>query len=312
MRYRRFGRTGWRVSGLSLGTVELGMEYGLYAPDEEPVPGDADARRILLSAFERGVNLVDTAPDYGLAEARLGAALTEWRGPVHVATKVAVPDRGASPAGRRRAVVASLERSRARLGRDRLDLVQVHNATADDLREGEVLSILAEERDRGTLSWIGASVYGTAAALEALCRPEIAVLQVAYNLLDQRMGHGVMAAAAETDVAILCRSALLKGALSDRRGFMPEALGALRQGAERASAFAASRGESLPALAIRFCLSHPRVGSVLLGVRTVEELEAGIAAAGRGPLDGAEIAAVRALALDDEPLVDPGAWSGVA
>lgn len=308
MRYRRFGQTEWRVSELSLGTVELGMEYGLYAPGEAPAPSEAEARRILLSAFERGVNLVDTAPGYGLSEARVGAALRDWRGEVHVATKAAIPDDRGSSAERRRAVLTSLERSRARLGRDCLDLVQIHNATVEELRGGEVLSVLADERARGTLHWIGASVYGTAAALEALRHPEIAILQVAYNVLDQRMAGSVFASAATRDVALLVRSVLLKGVLSDRRELLPERLGGLRQAADRTSAFACSLGERLSALAIRFCLSDPRVGSVLLGVRSVNELSAGIAAAAKPQLCESELVTARGLALEDEVLVDPSTW----
>ena len=88
MGYRRFGKTGWKVSRLSLGAVELGLDYGIYLPGESKKPTNSEAIRLLIKAFEYGINFVDTAPAYGASESIIGEALKQWSGRVYVATKV--------------------------------------------------------------------------------------------------------------------------------------------------------------------------------------------------------------------------------
>ena len=72
MRYRRLGRTGFDVSEISLGTVEIGMPYGIAEDGEAPPPDEAEASKLLHSALDLGVNLIDTARAYGESEAIIG------------------------------------------------------------------------------------------------------------------------------------------------------------------------------------------------------------------------------------------------
>lgn len=299
MRYRRFGRVGWRVSELSLGTVEIGEEYGLYLPGESIRPTGAEAIRILRRAVDRGINLIDTAPSYGVSEEIIGKALEGCRETVYIATKVGAAARG---------IITSLESSLGRLRRDCIDLVQIHNPTADDLSRGEALEVLDGARRRGKLRAVGASVYGVEAAREAMALPGIDAIQVAYNLLDQRMAREVIPAAARRGVAVVVRSALLKGVLSERYRELPASLGALREKADAARAWAAGIDETLPSAALRFCFSAKGVASVLLGVRKIAELEAGIDAALAPPLAAAEQASATVLAAGDDNLIDPRSW----
>lgn len=300
MRYRVFGKTGWRVSAVSLGTVELGGDYGIYAPAESRRPSEDEAVGLLLRAFEGGVNLVDTAPAYGRSEELIGKALREWRQPVRVATKV-----GAGAA--RREVVESLERSLRRLGVGCLDLVQVHNAAAAEIMDGAVFEALEQARRQGKLLFVGASVYGTGAARAALRRPGIDALQVAYNLLDQRM-DAVIAEASARGVAVLIRSAFLKGVLTDRHRHLPARFAALRRAAEKAGKWAEGMGETLPRAALRFCLARGDGASVLAGTRTEGELDDLLATVELPPLTCEALAAAEGLAVNDDALVDPRRW----
>src|SRR5262249_20569566 len=114
---RPLGGTGLMVSALSLGTVSLGTDYGIAAPDGSGRPGQDDAVAVVRHALDHGITLIDTAPAYGDAERIVGLAIADDRRAV-VATKV---DAGGD-------VAASIESSRRRLGRDVLDIVQVHSA----------------------------------------------------------------------------------------------------------------------------------------------------------------------------------------
>jgi aryl-alcohol dehydrogenase-like predicted oxidoreductase len=306
VRYRPLGRTGLTVSALSLGTVALGVDYGITAPGDFGRPGEEDAVRVVRRAIDRGVTLVDTAPAYGDSERIVGRA-TSGHPDVIVATKVNPAAFGDVEIGR--AVAASIESSRRALGRDVLDIVQIHNATREMIDGGAVTAALVHARNRGLVRVIGASVYGEDAAMAVIQSGEFGVLQVALNALDQRMMRTVLPAADAAGLGVIVRSAFLKGALTPKARWLPEALAPLRDAAARArDLLAAGSWDRLPGAAMRFCLSVPLVASVLTGARTMAELDAAVAAEAAGPLDGDLFENAATLAMADERLLDPSCW----
>jgi aryl-alcohol dehydrogenase-like predicted oxidoreductase len=290
---RTLGRTGLQVSAIGFGTVSLGIDYGIAAPGEFGRPSDGASIAVLRSALARGVTFYDTAPAYGESERLLGEAL----GPEAViATKITVGED----------VDRSLARSRERLKRPP-EIVQIHNATVEILREGRLLSSLAAARDRGAFRFIGASVYTEAEALAAI-ECGVDVLQVAYNLLDQRMAARVFPAAQKAGVGVLVRSAFLKGALTEKAAHLPDSLRELRDAADRARRTLGVDWQGLPQVALRFCLSHPAISTVLFGARTASELEAALAALAEGPLPADALERCGGLALTDDRLLNPARW----
>ena len=305
MRYRPLGRTGINVSAVSLGTVSLGVEYGIDAPGEFGRPDEASALRLLREAVDRGVTLIDTAPTYGESEQLVGRAVAgDPR--VIVATKVTPPVEFANV---RASIDASLEASRRALNRDRLDIVQVHNATCEMIRSGEVTDALLEAKRRGVVRLVGASVYGEQAALAVVRSGQFDVLQVAFNALDQRMAARVLPEAHAAGVGVLVRSAFLKGALTPKAQWLPPPLAPLRHAAERVrDLLAGGAWAALPEAAMRYCLSVPHVSSVLSGARTMAELTAAIDAEAADPLSNHMLARAAELALTDERLLNPSHW----
>src|SRR5215472_2980852 len=88
MRYRPLGRTGFNVSEISLGTVEIGMAYGIAEDGESPPPDEAEASKLLHGALDFGVNLIDTARAYGESETIIGRALRDRRKEFFLVSKV--------------------------------------------------------------------------------------------------------------------------------------------------------------------------------------------------------------------------------
>jgi aryl-alcohol dehydrogenase-like predicted oxidoreductase len=129
MHSRLLGRTGLAVSPLALGTVSLGVPYGIPTPDAK-APGRNDAIELLRAARVAGITLYDTAPNYGTAEVLLGEALGDDLSCVF-ATKVSLPPLGTAAAELTAMINASVERSRIALRRDRVDLLQIHNRDSD-------------------------------------------------------------------------------------------------------------------------------------------------------------------------------------
>ncbi len=270
MEYRKFGRLGWEVSAVSLGTVQLGMPYGFTYEGEAEVPSRRDGIRLLLDAFESGINLVDTAPTYGAAEEIAGEALRQWKGSkIFVATKI--PTWGND-------LAISVEQSLRKLGRESVDLLQIYSHSDDWNAVLRSLEIALNCQDTGKIRAIGISIYDEAIALKALELEEIQAIQLPFNMLDQRMAIKVLPAAARNLVGVLGRSTLLKGVLTDRRQLMPSQFGSLVEMADRLAVRLREVGLGLPAGALRFAVSNKGLTSVLIGARNRTELNAAIGA----------------------------------
>ncbi len=307
---RHLGSTNLRVSALSLGTVELGLDYGFTASGKAERPSEAEAAALLERAVEAGVNLFDTAPAYGGSERLLGRVLGR-RSDVLVATKVETPREGKGQA-LNEAVAASLTASLKNLGRQSLDIVQLHNATVEVLAGGEMAAALLKAREEGLVRFLGATVYTEAEALAAVDSGWVEILQVPYSLLNQQMARRVFAAAQRAGLGLVVRSVFLQGVLTPRAEHLPPQLAPLRLAAQRAKDALAGSWAALPGMALRFALSAPGVGAVLIGVSSLAELNEALEAASAGPLPRDHLAQSAALALGDEALLNPSSWDAPA
>ena len=308
---RMLGQTGLSVSEVSLGTVALGMNYGIQASGDYGKPTFAEVRRILETAVDSGINLFDTAPGYGDSESLLGQVLGN-RNECLFATKVPIPQ---DPDGQKlyggrlkEGVTRLLEQSAKRLHREVLDIVQINNPTVQVLKDGELSEILIQAQHKGLVRVLGASVYEEKEALEVLHSGIFGVIQVAYNILDQRMANRVFSTAQEMGVGIMVRSAFLKGVLTSKAQWLPAELMTLRHAAERVKTSLAGSWESLPNMALKFCLSSRHVGTILIGVRTLDELRQSVALVGTGSLNSHLVKVAESLALGDDPLLNPRHW----
>jgi aryl-alcohol dehydrogenase-like predicted oxidoreductase len=204
MEYRELGRTGLRVSMLGFGCGNVGglIIRGTYQ----------DRVRAVARAMEAGTNYFDTAPSYGngQSERHLGEVLRELHANVHVGTKVRLaPDEFT---GLRGGIVRSVEASLQRLGRDSVDLIQLHNRISHQRRPnleersdgdttvsvqdvlGEVVDTFQQLQGEGKVRFYGITAVGDTSALhEVLASGSLYTAQVCYNLLNPSAGHPVPA-----------------------------------------------------------------------------------------------------------------------
>ncbi len=316
MRYRQLGKTDLRVSELSLGTVALGMPYGVGAEAHGargvPPPADSEAIALIHHAIDCGVNFFDTARVYGRSEEVLGKALRDRRHKVLVATKVTCQDGdGVALTGQELAehMVESLHKSLRLLSTDYVDLLLLHSASSDLLKNSDAIAELKRFRAGGKARYIGASTYGTVAPSIAIAQG-VDTLQVAFNILDQRLAAEVFACAQAAGVGIIARSVFLKGALSPRAEYLPARLGALKAQSRAVKRAAAALSPPLTreAAALKFVLAHESIATALVGVRDIVELEASLAAARAPRWSDAIVERFRRLRCDRADLLDPSAW----
>ncbi|MBN9536154.1 MAG: aldo/keto reductase [Alphaproteobacteria bacterium] len=314
MEKRRLGRTGLEVSVLGYGAGAVG---GLFTKGAA-----ADQERALARAIAAGVNYIDTAPLYGNGESErnLGRVLKALRPDIVLGTKVRL---GAEHRGDIAGAVArSLDESLARLGRDHVDLFQLHNPLAAtdagdqlaiDLALEQVAPALDRLRRAGKTRFVGFSGVGEPTALlRAVDSKLFDTVQVVYNALNPSAGGpmpagapgldygGLLDRARAANMGTIVIRALAGGALSGTAERHPLAM---QQVAPIGSApdFAtdvvrAKRLEplvregvagSLAELGERFVISHPAVSTMLIGYSTLDHLETAIAAVEKGPLPDA-------------------------
>ncbi len=308
MRYAAFGSTGVTVSRLGLGTMTFGGEADETA-----------AGAILGRARDAGVNLVDTADVYndGRSEEILGRLLRDCRDEIVLATKAHYP-MGAGPNARgnsRLHLQRAAEASLRRLGTDRIDVFYLHHFDErTDL--GESLRALDDLVRQGKILYPACSnfaawqiAHGLGLAARSGWAPLCGV-QPMYNLLRRQAEVEILPMAASLGIAVVAYGPTAGGLLSGKYvGCTPR--GDTRFGSdpmyqaryrdawnwETAEAFAklaATLGLRPAALAVAWASSHPAVSSILVGARTVAQIEETLAA-GDLPLDTAVPARISSL-----------------
>ena len=275
MQYRRFGKTDWQVSEISMGGSWFygRPEYGLLPVSH----GVAMVER----AFELGINYFDTAPLYGQgrSEKVLGHALKGVTEPYYLATKVGYHP---SPYDYTRDTVwRGFEASLQRLQRDSVDLVQIHEAEQAGwdgiFGRGRTLDALREIREQGLAQHIGL----TGSDLELMrdviteCDDFVSVITfLKYDMLVQTAREILLPTAAARDVAVILASPLHAGLLGSKRDtWMAQGRYAdLYPKLEKLEALLADEEGDMPDHGLRYLLSDPRVSVILTGAATTDEL----------------------------------------
>jgi aryl-alcohol dehydrogenase-like predicted oxidoreductase len=295
------------ASEIALGTVELGLDYGIPGSGSHLRPPESEAIRVLNEALDLGVNFIDTARAYGNSEELIGKALHHRRGEYLLATKLCPLQASDLHApGLQARIRASVETSMRMLQTDRIDLLMIHSAPIEVIQEADpILETLRALQSAGYVGYVGATVYGEAGAA-ALRRGGFDCLQIAYNALDRAPESELLPVAARKGVGIVARSVLLKGALTSRYRDLPESLGALKDAARTMEALAAAAGMSLPELAFRYVLGSGAIA--LCGTARSDEIRFAVEYANRGPLAPDLRNEIAKVEIADSKWLHPGNW----
>ena len=311
MDYRPLGNTGLNVSEIGFGCGNVG---GLMIRGEH-----SDQVKAVARAMELGINYFDTASSYGdgQSETNLGRVLKELAADVYVGTKFRVTTH--EPGHIKDNVISSVEDSLARLQREQVDLIQMHNHVASvaeggsvspEEALGEVVDALQELRDQGKVRFWGMTAVGETPALHRVIDSgALNTIQSVYNLLNPSAGADVptgfdmpdygnqIGRASANGMGVLVIRVLAAGALSGEAARHPVAvptvapIGSGRdydQDRARAEGFRFLQQEgyvsNLVEASLRFALTNAGVSSVLVGYSSLEHLEQAVDFAGRGRL----------------------------
>ncbi len=319
MEYRTLGKTGLRISEISFGCGAVG---GLMTADRHE-----EQAGVIRRALDLGITHFDTASSYGdgTSETNLGKVLKEIEPEITLSTKVRLgPER---PDDLKKATIASVEQSLKRLGRDAVDVIQLHDnvasgewaqfsLTPEDVL-GPVLEAFQTLRDRGKVRFFGFTALGEPDALHALVESgEFHTAQVYYNLLNPTAGYPapigyraldygrLLEKAAAHDMGVFAIRVLARGALTGAPrtgGKEPRSLSPgseYSRDVERAWKLGWLIGGeewTLAQTAFRFALMRPEVSAALAGCASIKEVEESAACSGAGGLSEETITRLKGL-----------------
>lgn len=302
-----------KISGITLGTVQLGLDYGIA--NRQGRPDDEQAKGVLDAARKVGINTLDTAASYGKAEALIGSYLGDngrdsfpW-----IVTKFRIPDGvDSSPAAMRASMHASARASIMAMGIDRIPVFLFHQAVGQAMeRLAEPMGeILQELRSEGLIDHGGLSAYEPTEVEPILGYEAFRYVQVPVNILDQRLiRNGALLRMKDNEKVVFARSIFLQGLFfldpSELQGRLREASTFLRDLQE----IALSEEMGIAQLALSFVRDLEGVTSLVLGAENPEQVLAN-AEMWQGPRlrDSARRKAAERFAEVPEHILNPALW----
>jgi aryl-alcohol dehydrogenase-like predicted oxidoreductase len=316
MNYRKLGRTNFQISEIGYGAWGIGGVQWLGGTDDESLTA-------LRRAIELGVNFIDTALAYGdgHSERLVGQVVRDAGRRIYVATKVP-PKNQLWPARKGIGIesvfpydyiVRCAEDSLRNLKLDAIDLLQLHVWNPEWIGREEWRRAFEDLKRGGKIRAAGLSLndHDPDSGIEAIRTGLIDGVQAIYNIFDQGAAKNLFPLCIEENIGVLARVPLDEGGLTgkidantkfptgDFREFYFRG-GRKRQVAEHVAALRRdlSDGEDLAETALRFCISHPAVSSVIPGMRTVRHAESNTALSAQGPLPEETLAVLKRHAWD--------------
>src|SRR5438128_6168975 len=284
MERRRLGRTDIVASVLGFGGSEIGYQS----------VGAGTVARLLGSAVDAGLNVIDTAECYADSENLIGRGIGVRRREFYLFTKCGHARGWARPDWRPASLLASIERSLRRLATDYIDLIQLHSCSLDELQQGDVIAALERARERGFARYIGYSGDGEAARYAVECG-RFDTLQTSVSIADQEAIERTLPLALARRMGVIAKRPLANVAWSyDRKPSEPYYQTYWSRLRRLDYPFYRSEPDTVVSTALRFTLSVPGVHTAIVGTTKPERWQANAALLHAGALPAAEFDRIRA------------------
>jgi aryl-alcohol dehydrogenase-like predicted oxidoreductase len=252
---RRLGKTDMNVTVLGFGGSEIGHQRSSSSVVE----------KLLNSALDLGLNVIDTAECYASSEESIGTAVSGRRKDYYLFTKCGHFNGWTHPDWTSASLLKSIERSLRRLKTDCVDLLQLHSCSERELRKGAVIDALQQARERGYTRYIGYSGDGKAALYAVECG-EFDTLQTSVSIADQEAIDLTLPRAVEKKIGVIAKRPVANVAWiggnrpADGYGYPYwERLGKLKYD------FLKEDAKQSVGIALRFTLSVPGIHTAIVG-----------------------------------------------
>jgi aryl-alcohol dehydrogenase-like predicted oxidoreductase len=284
MERRRLGRTDIVASVLGFG----GSEIGYQSVSARTVA------RLLGSALDAGLNVIDTAECYDDSESLIGKAIGSRRHAVSLFTKCGHAGGWSSASWRRASLLASVERSLRRLATDHVDLIQLHSCSLTELRHGEAIEALERARERGWARYIGYSGDGEAARYAVECG-RFDTLQTSVSIADQDAIERTLPLALARQMGVIAKRPLANVAWSyAKKPSEPYYQTYWSRLRKLDYSFLKAAPDAAVGTALRFTLRVPGVHTAIVGTTKPDRWRANAALLEAGALPAVEFERIRA------------------
>jgi aryl-alcohol dehydrogenase-like predicted oxidoreductase len=300
---------GHAFSIMSLGTVQLGLNYGISNTSGKP--DEKKAFEILGCAVDNGVNTLDTAAAYGESEEVIGRWLKTIKPADRpfVVTKAVSLDHRSGPA-LRKSLRESVERSKKRLGMERLDLLMLHHFDEYLCMPDEVRRAMQELKDNGDIRFTGVSAYSFH-DYKQVAASGFDAAQIPVNIFDWgQIENGGLKKLHESGMMVFVRSVYLQGLIFRNPQKLEPAMQFAKPTLEKFYALCEKYQLAPAAMALSYALSLPGITSLVLGSETPEQVLQNVRLLKNAPLlSDAQMAEIREQFLDTPARVfDPRMW----
>ncbi len=280
MEKRNLGNTGLEVTVLGHGTTEI---RGSRSWNGRPVT-DGEAERILHVVLDAGINLLDTAPDYGLSESYIGRFIRQRRDEYYLASKcgctiVAKRDHDDYPhVWTRATLLHNIETSLQRMKTDYIDLWQPHNPAPEPFQAEELVEVMQRVVRQGKVRHIGIST--TLPHIETFIEWGVfESFQIPYSALECQEEHSITAAA-ESGAGTIIRGGVAQGEPGAGLGKTEVWTTWDRANLDELR----GEGESRTAFLLRFTIAHPHLHTTIVATKNPDHLAENLKAVEAGPL----------------------------
>jgi len=315
MKLRKFGKTGWNVSEVALGTWQVGGGWG--GPFDENT-----AHKIIHIAMDQGINFIDTADVYdgGLSEKAVGKVIRERTEKIYVATKCGRQiqphvNEGYTP----EILIKYVESSLKNMGLETIDLIQLHCPPTPVYQRDEIFEAFEKLKVAGKIQALGVSVELVDEAIAAMKYDMVSSIQIIFNMFRHKPAEQLFSHPDIANYGIISRvplaSGLLTGKLSASSVFDPQDHRTFNRNGEafdKGETFSGidyqkglqaveelkeifKGNEPLSAWAIRWILMFPHVSTVIPGASKVEQVSANLRAMDLPAINAGQMDAVRAV-----------------
>ena len=306
---------GMKISKMTLGTAQLGLEYGIA--NKTGKPNLQSTYDILQLVLNTGINVFDTASDYGNSEKIIGSFLTSHNKisipetPI-IVTKIPKVQCIGAPSFQviydqiKRSILHSAKRLRI----EKIPICLLHRASDMIEYDGLVTESLIKLREEKFVKMIGVSVYQPREIREFLKIKEFNVIQIPFNIFNNRLiKEGFLNELAQKGITIFARSVFLQGLFFFEPDSLPSYLQLATKPLQQLGEISSDLGISTAELALTFVRDSPGITSVVLGVETVDQLRENIKLMNSPPLSSEAKQRILDIFTDvPEELVNPDMW----
>lgn len=301
-----FKKSNYEISKFGLGTVQFGLDYGFTKRKTQDEVND-----ILLTAFDNGITLIDTAREYGDSEDKIGNFMANYKNNFVVATKLRIIEDldDLNYTNLKNNIYGSVEESLEKLQLNRIPILQLHQTIDELYKNDDFWRVIHQLKEDKLIDLFGVSVYELPETkfITQNYNDCVDFFQIPYNVFDRRFDD-IQKELDENSIGLVSRSTFLKGVIPCSMDDTPRCLNDIKPFKQKLQDLANECGCSVAELASVFVYYNEYINSTILGVNSPEELESNIKSIDKFDNTILKNIDFDSLKIDDDYLTDPRKW----